>query len=110
MRNVSLDISFCNKVGTELYWRNITHNLNKMAEAAGIYDVLWHPEDANIKYAEDMIPIIEGGLKKLKENPEQFKPYSAKNGWGTYEQFVPWLEEFLDGCRAYPDGLVEVSR
>ena len=29
----------------EVFSRNITHNLNKMADVAGIYDVLWGADD-----------------------------------------------------------------
>ena len=29
----------------ELFDANITHNLGEMADKAGIYDVLWYPEE-----------------------------------------------------------------
>lgn len=55
----------------EVYSANITHNVNQMADAAGLYEVLWHPEDfvtpgKEIK-AVDIIPTLERGLKRLKE-------------------------------------------
>lgn len=28
----------------DVYWANITRNLNKMASEAGIYEALWRPE------------------------------------------------------------------
>lgn len=31
------------------YHANITHNLGKMAEAAGIYHALWRPDEIGIK-------------------------------------------------------------
>jgi hypothetical protein len=39
-----------------------------------------------------------------------FKMHDAPNGWGTYEQFLPWLEEYLRACEENPDAIVMVSR
>ena len=44
--------------GREIYSRNITHNLNDMAEAAGLYEALWRPDDTGFVYARDLIPEI----------------------------------------------------
>ena len=35
---------------------NITHNLNKMADAVGLYEVLWKPDEIGITTASQMIP------------------------------------------------------
>lgn len=89
---------------------NITHNLGKMAAEAGIYHHLWRPEEINISRAEELIQPLETGLKLLQENPKRFKKLSADNGWGTYEQFVPWVERYLNACREYPEAEVSTSR
>ena len=47
--------------GEKIYWANITHNLNKMAGEAGIYEALWRPEEIGVKVAADLIPILEKG-------------------------------------------------
>ena len=50
------------------------------------------------------------GLAILKGNPEHFKQYNAPNGWGLYKHFVPWVEEYLEACIAYPHAAIHVSR
>lgn len=54
---------------------NITHNLNEMAKAVGLYEVLWHPEEIGITVASQMILPLEKGVKELESNPRMF----AKN-------------------------------
>lgn len=61
---MSLDFRLERIQPTEVYWANITHNLNKMAEAAGIYHALWHPELIPATTANEIIPILESGLEK----------------------------------------------
>lgn len=90
--------------------RNITHNLTKMADKAGIYYALWRPEEKGWKLAKDVIPTLERGLDKLKKKPEYFEKFNAPNGWGTYEYFVPFVEEVLTACRKYPNAVIYVSR
>ena len=89
---------------------NITHNLGKMAEEAGIYKHLWRPEEIKITKASQLIGPLRAGLKKMKANPTRFKKYDASNGWGTYKDFVPWIEEYLAACEKTPDATIKVSR
>ncbi len=35
--------------------QNITHNLTDMAEEAGIYGVVWRPEENGIEHARDLV-------------------------------------------------------
>jgi len=87
----------------ELYSANITHNLNKMAEEATIYYPLWHPYELwENPTAGMLIPLLEEGLKNLKSDPEHFKQFDASNGWGTYKDFVPFVEKILDACKKHP--------
>lgn len=121
------DIELKTSVSEYVYETNITHNLTTMADKAGLYEALWRPhrlsinydvpegehelewafEEANVTKAEDIIEIVKEGLNKLKANPSFYKKFNAQNGWGTYEQFVPWLEEYLEN---YPEAVIEVSR
>jgi hypothetical protein len=48
---MSLDVRLEDENGRELYWFNITHNLNKMARKAGLYQCLWRPEEIGITTA-----------------------------------------------------------
>jgi hypothetical protein len=93
-----------------LYWRNITHNLGRMADAAGFYTYLWRPEEAGCKLACEIVGPIRSGLEAMKANPEYYDQFSAPNGWGTYAQFIPWLEDYVRALEAYPRARVEVSR
>lgn len=98
------------KSSSYVYDSNITHNLGRMADAAGIYDHLWRPEELGITKAADLIHPLEVGLIRLKNNPEHFQKFNASNGWGMYEQFVQWVEEYLQACKEYPEASVRVSR
>lgn len=71
-----------------VYDANITHNLNTMADKAGIYYHLWRPEEINIKFASELIKPLEKGLKKLKSKPEYFEKYNASNGWGYRDMMI----------------------
>lgn len=94
----------------EVYWGNITHNLGRMAQEADIYYALWRPEEKGFKYAKDIIPTLELGLEMMKADPERFKQFDSDNGWGTYDQFLPFIMEYLEACKENRDALIEVSR
>jgi hypothetical protein len=113
-----------------VYSSNITHNLNQMADKAGIYEALWRPyqlkegynvpeEDHQAEYdfeennpvkAYEIIAIIEKGLEDLKSRPEYFKQFNSPNGWGMYDNFVPFVEEYLKACKEYPESYVHADR
>ena len=94
----------------EIFSRNITHNLNKMAEEAGIYNVLWRPDENGITKASQCIEPLKLGLSDLKNRPGHFMLFNAHNGWGMYEHFVPFVEAVLDACVLNKDANVRVSR
>ncbi len=94
----------------EYYSRNITHNLGTMADKAGIYLHLWRPEELGIEKASELIEPIREGLRKLKADPSYFKQFNASNGWGLYQHFVPFVEDYLRACEEYPDAFVSASR
>lgn len=118
---MSLDICLSMEVDTggpepyylELFDGNITHNLTKMASAAGIYTALWHPykltEDETFPTAGELIVSLENGLKKLKENPDYYSEFNSPNGWGMYENFVPFVESVLTACKQHPKATVKTS-
>ena len=111
---MSLDVYLQDPTATyetnDLYWANITHNLNTMANKAGIYEALWRPEEIGKTKAGELIEILEKGLIKLKSRPEYFKQFNASNGWGMYEHFVPFVEEYLNACKEYPEAIIRISR
>lgn len=94
----------------QVYSANITHNLNKMAAEAGIYEALWRPEEIGVTTARQLIEPLEKGLALLKSDPPRFEKHNAPNGWGLYKHFVPFVEQYLEACREHPDALVSASR
>ena len=114
----------------EVYSANITHNLNKMADEAGIYNALWRPyslkpgynipEDdlqAEYKFEEDnpvraheIIDIIEKGLEDMKARPKHYEKFNSSNGWGMYHNFVPWIEKYLTALKKFPESQVVCDR
>ena len=96
--------------GETVYDANITHNLNKMADEAGIYGIIWRPEENGIDRAGQICAPLARAIEDMKARPEHYKQFDADNGWGTYKAFVPWLEKLLEACRNYPDAEVRCSR
>ena len=107
---MSLDVYLMAIRKTEVFTANITHNLNKMAEEAGIYEHLWRPDEIGVTHASQLIEPLKTGIALMKSDPKRFKKLGPPNGWGTYHDFVPWLEEYLKACEENPDAEVEVPR
>lgn len=98
------------RISDTLYERNVTHNLNRMADAAGIYQHLWRPGEIGITRAAELIAPLEAGLAALLAEPARFKEYNPSNGWGSYEGLCDFVNEYLEACRAHPGAIVSVSR
>lgn len=107
---MSLDVSLMVVREVEAYEANITHNLNAMAEAAGLYDALWRPDEVGITKASQLIEPLERGLNRLIGDPAGFKQYNPANGWGSYDFLVRFVMQYLEACREYPEATVRVSR
>lgn len=95
---------------TNVYSANITHNLNKMADAAGIYQAMWRPEEIGAVRAKDIIELLSDGLTKLRADPDKFKQFDPPNKWGSYDGLVRFAEKYLEACREYPEARINVSR
>ena len=93
-----------------VFSRNITHNLNKMAMKAGVYKALWRPEEIGITRAGQLVDPLSKGLNVLIKNPEKFKKLNPINGWGSYDGLLAFIEAYLEACKNYPDAYIEVSR
>jgi hypothetical protein len=94
----------------QVYSGNITHNLNTMAEAAGIYKHLWRPDEIGIELASQLIEPLRAGLKSLRDYPETYKQFNPENGWGDYDGLVRFVAGYLAACEQHPDARVSVSR
>jgi hypothetical protein len=107
---MSLDVYLTAVRPTEVYSRNITHNLNKMAMEAGIYEALWRPEEIGVTTAKQLVPLLETGLETLRSDPERFEKFNPENGWGDYENLVSFVETYLQACKENPDAEVRACR
>lgn len=107
---MSLDIDLYVMKRVSIFDANITHNLNKMADAAGIYQDLWRPEEIGITKAGQLIEPLKKGLAEMKSDPDKFRALEPENKWGTYDRFIPWIEKYLAACEENPDAEIEVSR
>lgn len=107
---MSLDVYLYAVRRVNIYDANVTHNLNDMADAAGIYKHLWRPDELGIKTARELIVPLETGLRWLRENPEQARMHNPENGWGSYEGLIKFVESYLAACVENPDAEIAVSR
>ena len=107
---MSLDVYLKEVRETIIYDRSITHNLNKMADAAGIYKHLWMPEEIGITKAAQLIDPLREGLALLLSDPERFKKFDPENKWGDYYGLVDFVRKYLLACEENPNASVSVSR
>ena len=93
-----------------VYHDNITHNLGKMAGEAGLYKVLWRPDENGYKRAEQIIPVLRDGLALLGSDPQRLLAFNPENGWGDYYGLVDFVKEYLEACEEFPEAVIDVSR
>lgn len=105
---MSLDVFLKMVEPVTVYSSNITHNLGPMADEAGVYKHLWRPEEVGISRASQLIEPLTKAIELMKAEPDRFKRLDAPNRWGTYDDFVPWLERYLNACIEYPNADVSV--
>jgi len=90
---------------------NCTHNCNAMAKEAGIYYCIWRPEECpDIACAGDLIESLRNGIKLMEDEPKRFLALNPKNGWGSYDTFLPWLREYLRACVENPKAKIYAYR
>jgi hypothetical protein len=90
---------------------NYTHNCNTMASEAGIYEYVWRPEECqDVKTAKDLIEPLRRGIKLMEDDPKRFIALNPKNGWGSYDTFLPWLRNYLQACIENPKATIYACR
>jgi len=110
--NIYLSVEPCPTCGLrgEGFDGNITHNLAKMADEAGIYGIVWRPEENGMDTAGQLIEPLRAAIEAMTNDPKRFKAHNPMNGWGNYTGFLKWLEDYLQACEKYPMATIEVSR
>lgn len=95
----------------EVVWcGSITHNLTAMAEAAGLYECMWRPEELYINYASQMIHPLRCGIAVLKQDKEKLEKLNPENGFGSYDSLLRVAEKYLAACEENPNAEVEACR
>lgn len=89
------------------YDANITHNLARMFDEAGIYQILWHGDDL---VAGDVLPRLEAALVEMRADPERFRAFEPTNKWGSYEDAMAFLRRVIEMCREHPTARLRCSR
>jgi len=107
---MSLNISLIKEMPTEVFEQGITHNLNKMAKAAGLYECLWQPGTLGLDTAFELIQPLLIGIAKLEASPSEFIKLNPPNGWGSYETLLSFARDYLAACQENPDAKIRVSR
>ena len=93
-----------------VYHANITHNLNEMADSAGIYRHLWRPEELGIEKAGELIKPLRDGLQLMLNDPDRFTSFNPKNEWGSYSTLITFLHNYIHACKKNPDAEIVISR
>ena len=106
---VEPSIVYPNEDSFVIYSANITHNMCPMAKAANIYDLLWRGPENNIKKAHQLVEPLLNAISLMVREPAKFIELNPSNGWGSYDDFLPWLVKLAAKCAEYPDAEVEVS-
>lgn len=96
--------------GAEVFWKNITHNLGRMARECGLYEALWRPEEIGATHAADLIPPLQAGLARLVDDRERLEAFNPENGWGDYSGLLEFTRAYLTACERFPNAEVRVSR
>jgi len=113
---MSLDVDLMVMQPVSVFSQNITHNLNKMAEAVELsngmtlYDVLWRPDEKRLTKAEDISELLDEGWNILLSDPEKYKRYNPENGWGNYEGLCNFVYNYRNACWDTPDAELRISR
>ncbi len=106
---MSLDI-YLTSNGEEVFTRNITHNLGKMAGCAEIYKHLWRPEELEITCAFELIIPLRKALHEMVDYPNKFVACEPENGWGDFAEFFAFVWDYYLACKEHPAALITASR
>lgn len=111
---MSIDISLYLPVNTGkdvIEWccfdTNMTHNLAGMWRKAGCYDALYMSDGLR---ADRVTDAIREAVARMEASPITYEALNAENGWGTYEQALPWLRSVLAAFEEYPAAIIHVSK
>lgn len=96
--------------GNSVFEGNLTHNLNRMAEEAGLYYAIWRPCEVGANRAFDIAPSLIDGLRFMKRNRDFLVRFNHENGYGCFDDLERFVESYLVSCLVWPDAKISVHR
>ena len=114
---MGLNIYFLDENGEDVEiesYLRITHNLNSVASELGLlvglpyYEVIWRPDELfGLKNGEVPVGLVLGVLPHLIKNLLEFEycltDYLPSNGYGTFEDLIIFLCDYLKECYTHQD-------
>jgi AAA+ superfamily predicted ATPase len=92
----------------EVFHLNYTYNVSPMwRKAIGKEERMVQIDDLT---GEDSIPILNKAIESMLKNPEFFIEMNPKNGWGSYETFLDFLQLALEAAKKNPTAIWESCR
>ena len=105
---MSYDVSLVINTGKEdkeiVEVGNITWNLLPMFRLA----MATNFKDLNGKKCKDVIPILKRAVEEMKDAPDIYKALEPPNKWGTYEEGLNFLKNFLCECEENPECKISI--
>lgn len=109
---MSLDITLTDvfvEPPVQLESLNITNNLIDFAIALNCYECIWKPKNLNIITAYQLLPHLYEAYYNVIKYGDIYLSLLPKNGWGTKEQFLNFIDQYIEACITYPNTLIETS-
>lgn len=103
---MSLDIWLTKLQPVDIFSANYTHNVIPMWKEAGVFEVLYESQG---RKARDIVETLKKGVDHMRDNPAIFINLNPKNGWGSYETALPWLQNLVEQCLKNPDAEIHIS-
>lgn len=88
---------------------NITYNLSKMFTTAFNTGEYWLDELEGRKGFE-VIELLTNAIIRMVKDPDHFKQFDAPNGWGTFNDALPWLIQLKEECVKNPNDEIELFK
>ena len=121
---MSLSIYFLDNNGEDVQQQgglNITHNLNKVVDECSklvgkeYYELIWRPDElfnlpngkVPVKLIINRLPVL---INDLIENETELTKHLPSNGWGTFEELVDFLCDYLKDCYKHQKHFVYCCR
>lgn len=103
---MSLDFYLEETKPTEIYWKNVTHNLCPMWRKADIFDDLYESDG---KKASEILDNLKVGLEKMLGDVMGYTKLNPENGWGDYNGAIDFLTETIKACEESPQAIIRIS-